>query len=177
MQTAYTTIASPVGELTLATNGSQLTALHIAGDRYFSTVPAGWTRQPGHPLLLEAARQLAEYFAARRRAFELELAPTGTPFQRQVWQALRGIPAGSTTTYAEIAAVIGRPSAARAVGTAVGRNPLCIIIPCHRVLASGGGFGGYVAGLACKQQLLDLEQRPSALTALTPKQKDFNIQS
>jgi methylated-DNA-[protein]-cysteine S-methyltransferase len=153
----YDLMPSPVGELTLCSNGAAITGLHIAGDRYFAGPPADWVRRPDDPLLQEARRQLSEYFAGRRRRFDLPLAPAGTPFQRAVWSALVGIPAGATTSYGELAASIGRPSAARAVGTAIGRNPVCIIVPCHRVLAAGGAFGGYVAGAACKQLLLATE--------------------
>jgi methylated-DNA-[protein]-cysteine S-methyltransferase len=153
----YDVMASPVGQLTIIADGRSITGLHIEGDRYFAGIPAGWVHDPAAPLLRRARAELTEYFAGRRRHFDLPLAPAGTPFQRQVWEALEAVPAGAVTTYAEVAQAVGRPSAARAVGTAVGRNPICLLIPCHRVLATGGGFGGYVAGLACKQHLLSLE--------------------
>ena len=153
----YDIIESPVGELTISTDGQAITSLHIEGDRYFTSVPSGWEHHPDHPILREATRQLEEYFAGRRLDFDLPLAAQGTAFQNEVWTALQSVSAGSVTSYAEIAQQIGNPKAARAVGTAVGRNPICILIPCHRVLASGGGFGGYVAGIDCKRQLLRLE--------------------
>jgi hypothetical protein len=106
----YDLMPSPVGELTLCSNGAAITGLHIAGDRYFAGPPADWVRRPDDPLLQEARRQLDEYFAGRRRRFDLPLAPAGTPFQRAVWSALVGIPAGVTTSYGELAASIGRPS-------------------------------------------------------------------
>jgi methylated-DNA-[protein]-cysteine S-methyltransferase len=154
----YDITASPLGLITIAANDTHLVALHIEGDRYFTAIPTDWHRAPNHPILALARSQLAEYFAGARTHFDLDVDFSGTPFQQAVWRALREIPAGATATYSEIAQRIGRPNASRAVGTAVGRNPICIIVPCHRVLASGGGFGGYVAGVACKQQLLALER-------------------
>ncbi len=110
-----------------------------------------------YPLLLEAQRQLAAYFAGELHLFELPLAPEGTPFQRAVWEAVAAIPYGETRTYAEIAAVVGRPRAARPVGQAVGANPLPLIVPCHRVVGQGGALTGYGGGLERKTALLALE--------------------
>jgi methylated-DNA-[protein]-cysteine S-methyltransferase len=110
-----------------------------------------------NPLLLDAAHQLRAYFAGKLREFDLPLAARGTPFQRQVWEAVSAIPYGSTATYAEIAAAVGRPSACRAVGAANGRNPLPVIVPCHRVIGVAGGLTGYGGGLERKRSLLDLE--------------------
>ncbi len=148
---------SPVGGITLAAKGSAVYALHIEGDRYFTGPPQSWVRDPTHPVVQAAWLQLQDYLAGRRMTFDLPLAPQGTLFQQEVWAALRTIEPGTTVTYADIAAQVGRPGAARAVGTAIGRNPICIVVPCHRVLASGGKLGGYVAGLEFKQMLLDLE--------------------
>ncbi len=108
-------------------------------------------------IALEAARQLAEYFLGHRQRFELPLAPSGTPFQRAVWEALGDIPYGETVTYADIASRVGRPQAVRAVGQANGANPLPVLLPCHRVVASGGRLGGYGGGVALKLALLRLE--------------------
>ena len=105
----------------------------------------------------DAAAQLGEYFAGQRREFDLELAPYGTDFQLRVWRALRKIPYGAVRNYGDVARSIGRPGAARAVGQAVGGNPLPIVIPCHRVIASDGSIGGYSGGLAIKHRLLGLE--------------------
>jgi O-6-methylguanine DNA methyltransferase len=105
----------------------------------------------------DAASQLGEYFASKRREFELALAPVGTEFQLRVWNALRAIPYGTVRHYADIARAIGQPGAARAVGQANGCNPLPIVIPCHRVIASDGTIGGYSGGLAIKHRLLALE--------------------
>lgn len=157
MSLQYDMFESPLGPLTVCTDGVNITGLHIEGDRYFAGIPVDWSRNPDSPVLRRAKLQLGEYFVGRRRVFTLPLAPAGTPFQQQVWRALEEIPPGSTTTYGDIAQTIGRPKAVRAVGTAIGRNPICIFVPCHRVLAAGGGLGGYVAGIGCKQTLLNLE--------------------
>jgi O-6-methylguanine DNA methyltransferase len=109
------------------------------------------------PLLLDAACQLRAYFAGERRDFELPLAARGTPFQREVWAAVAAIPYGETAAYAQIAAAVGRPSACRAVGAANGRNPLPVIVPCHRVIGAAGALTGYGGGLDRKRSLLDLE--------------------
>ena len=155
----YNIFDSPVGELTVSTDGTYITALHIEGDRYFTSIPKDWVFAPAHPLLQQAGRELKEYFTGTRTAFDVPLKPSGTPFQSQVWNALQAITPGTTETYGSIALSLGKPmGAARAVGTAIGRNPICIMIPCHRVLASNGKLGGFVAGLKCKQQLLAVER-------------------
>ncbi len=153
----YDIIESPIGRLTICVNEAGITGLHIEGDRYFSEVPKGWHRERYNSFIRAARTQLAEYFAGRRTKFDLPLAPEGTKFQQAVWKALSDIPKGKTTTYADVADKIGKPKAARAVGTAVGRNPICIILPCHRVMSSDGSLGGYVAGVHRKQKLLELE--------------------
>jgi methylated-DNA-[protein]-cysteine S-methyltransferase len=148
--TLYDTIDSPVGELLLAGDGTALSAVHMGG----SPGP-GWRRD--RDSLREAADQLRSYFAGELREFDLPLAPRGTGFQRQVWAALRQIPYGSTISYAELAAAVGRPGAARAVGAANARNPIAVVIPCHRVIGTAGALTGYGGGLARKRLLLDLE--------------------
>lgn len=112
----------------------------------------------GHPLVRRALAQLREYFAGLRRQFDLPLAPVGSAFQVRVWQALCAIPYGETRSYGELARAIGSPRAARAVGAANGANPIAIVIPCHRVIQSDGGLGGYGGGRELKQFLLDLER-------------------
>ena len=158
MSIVYDVFDSPIGALTVASDGSAITALHIAGDRYFTGVPEDWQRDTAQPLLLQAKQQLEEYFAGKRTTFDLPLQPHGTPFQERVWQAVAAIPSGTTTTYQMLATTIGSPKAVRAVGTAVGRNPICLLVPCHRVVPSSGGLGGYVAGLTCKAWLLQHER-------------------
>jgi len=116
----------------------------------------------------DVARQLAEYFAGERRTFEVRLAPHGTPFQLRVWERLRAIPYGRTTSYGRLAADLGMPGAARAVGAAAGRNPIAIIVPCHRLIGAGGALTGYAGGLEVKRMLLELEARGVTRTGEAP---------
>lgn len=122
---------------------------------------ADWVRKDDHPLVRQAVRQITEYFDGKRREFDLPLELEGTDFQRRAWNALLAIPYGETRCYSELAHAIGFPRAARAVGSANHANPIAIIVPCHRVIAAGGGLGGYGGGLDRKQFLLDLERRVS----------------
>ena len=173
--TVVTTIPSPVGPLTLAGEplpggGVALVSLSMAAQRHEPAVDSAWTVDPAP--FAEVVRQLGEYFAGSRRAFDLPLAPAGTPFQQAVWMALRAIPYGTTTTYGAIAAAVGRPTAGRAVGAAIGRNPIGIVVPCHRVVGSGGAITGYAGGIDRKVTLLALEgalsaERASGATAAT----------
>lgn len=154
----FTYVESPVGPLLLVSNGEALTGLYMNEHLYGPKFTADW-REERVPVLEEAARQLEEYFAGKRRVFELPLAPKGTPFQQQVWKALLELPFGETSTYGEIARRIGKPSAPRAVGAANGQNPISIIIPCHRLVASDGKLIRYGGGLGRKQFLLDHEKK------------------
>lgn len=154
--TIYAVLSSPLGDITVSVENDAVVGVHIEGDRYFTAVPAGWT-QGTHPLISQLKKELDEYFAGKRVAFDVPVSFSGTEFQQSVWQALRDIPSGKAISYGVLAAKIGRPKAVRAVGTAVGRNPLCIVVPCHRVLAGNGSLGGYVAGLDRKRHLLQLE--------------------
>lgn len=150
------TVASPVGPLCLAASDAGLHAVEFAVHRH--PVPRGdhW-RDGAHPVLDMTARQLAEYFAGTRRSFDLPLAASGTPFQHLVWAALTRIPYGATASYVELARMVDRPGASRAVGAANGRNPLSIVVPCHRVIGAGGALTGFGGGLATKEFLLTLE--------------------
>ena len=148
-------IDSPLGPLTVSTSDAGLNALEFPHDSWF--LPRDGWREADHPLLQQAQRQLDEYFAGQRRAFELPLAPQGTPFQREVWFALADIPYGQTMSYAQLAAKLSRPTASRAVGAANGRNPLRILLPCHRVVGAKGSLTGFSGGLAAKRFLLELE--------------------
>jgi methylated-DNA-[protein]-cysteine S-methyltransferase len=150
--TAHTTLDSPLGPLTLVSDGSALTALHFDA----AGVPGEAAQDD---VLAAASSQLAEYLAGERRAFDPPLSPAGTPFQREVWAALQEIPYGETIGYGALAARLGRPSAARAVGLANGRNPLAIVVPCHRVIGASGALTGYGGGLERKRLLLELEAR------------------
>lgn len=149
-----TSIESPVGRLVLVSDGVSLTAVHFGGGSAAGRRAGADDRAAPFP---QARRELAEYFAGRRTRFELPLAPGGTPFQRRVWEALRQIPHGATATYGEIARAVGSPRAVRAVGAACARNPLAIVVPCHRVVGSDGTLTGYAGGVARKRTLLDLE--------------------
>ncbi|NEX63818.1 methylated-DNA--[protein]-cysteine S-methyltransferase [Noviherbaspirillum galbum] len=154
--TSYVEHDSPLGTLVLAASDKGLRGVYFEQHRYFSGTQ-GWRCDPGHARLDAARRQLDDYFAGRRKRFDLALDLAGTPFQQAVWQALLGLDFGEQSTYARIAAQIGRPSAVRAAGTAIGRNPVSIIVPCHRVLGSTGGLSGYAGGLERKRFLLALE--------------------
>lgn len=147
------TIQSPLGSLTLVEEDGALVQLSFDGYTVLES------EEVDSPLLREAERQLASYFAGQLQVFSLPLCTRGTPFQEKVWCALQKIPYGETRTYGELAAMIGQPIAARAVGGANHRNPLAIIIPCHRVVAAHGGLGGYGGGLDKKQWLLALEEK------------------
>jgi methylated-DNA-[protein]-cysteine S-methyltransferase len=148
-------LASPVGTLTLAATDDGLHAIEFPRNRHPAN-RAGWT-EGQHSVLDLAARQLDEYFAATRRAFDLPLAPRGTDFQRKVWLTLAGIAYGETVSYAQLAQRVGKPTAMRAVGAANGRNPLPIVLPCHRVIGADGSLTGFGGGLPTKQFLLELE--------------------
>jgi len=156
MTVHYARIDSPVGPLLLAASDDGLHAIEFHDARHPVKRGDDW-RDGNHPLLREAERQLREYFAGKRRSFDLPLAPKGTPFQREVWQALASIPYGRTSSYGELAARVGRPSASRAIGAANGRNPLPIVLPCHRVIGADGSLTGFGGGLPTKQFLLKLE--------------------
>jgi methylated-DNA-[protein]-cysteine S-methyltransferase len=152
----YTTIDSPVGDLLASANpAGQITGLHFLDGHRPAAPHASWVRDGR--ALAPLCRQLAEYFAGERRDFELELAPSGTPFQLSVWRELCAIPYGETASYGEIADAVGQPGAARAVGGANNRNPIAIVIPCHRVIGANGTLTGYGGGLPRKQRLLALE--------------------
>ncbi|MEN3950504.1 methylated-DNA--[protein]-cysteine S-methyltransferase [Iodidimonas sp. SYSU 1G8] len=156
--TACSTIAkTPVGRLTLVAGGKGLRAILWQNDDPGRVKIGPVTEDDHHPVLVETRRQLDEYFAGRRTRFDLALDFIGTDFQKRVWAALLTIPYGETRTYAEIAAALGRPSAARAVGAANGRNPISIVAPCHRVIGTGGALTGFAGGLGAKRFLLDLE--------------------
>ena len=151
---------SPVGELLIVADDVAVRMISFDKGELSGETAKGWRR--GGALVAEARRQLGEYFQGRRRQFDLPLAPSGTPFQLRAWQALRDIPYGATRSYGEQARAMGQPRAVRAVGAANGRNPIAIVVPCHRVIGGDGKLTGYGGGLDVKQYLLDLEQRPSA---------------
>ncbi|MBB6170002.1 methylated-DNA-[protein]-cysteine S-methyltransferase [Nocardiopsis mwathae] len=155
--TLYTTMASPVGEMLLTGDGEALTGVFMLPEPECGPgrVEADWKHVPDG--FRETRRQLAAYFAGELTAFDLPLAPRGTEFQLRVWRELTTIPYGRTTSYGAIAAALGRPTASRAVGMANGRNPISIIVPCHRVVGADGSLTGYASGLPRKRHLLRLE--------------------
>jgi methylated-DNA-[protein]-cysteine S-methyltransferase len=152
----YTEVDSPIGRLRLAADAEGLRQIDFLGSEP-PPLPAGWVRDSAR--LADVVEQLRAYFAGTRREFDLKLAPQGTPFQRGVWTRLCEIPYGETTSYGELARRVGNPNASRAVGLANGRNPIPIVIPCHRVIGSNGSLTGYGGGLAIKEHLLALERR------------------
>lgn len=148
---------SPMGPMLLAATAKGLAGVWFVGQRH-GPRDVAWPEDPDHPVLAAAVEQLREYFAGTRTRFELPLdLAHGTPFQQSVWQALLAIPPGATTSYTALGRSIGRPTASRAVGAAVGRNPVSIVVPCHRVLGAAGGLTGYAGGVERKSALLKLE--------------------
>jgi methylated-DNA-[protein]-cysteine S-methyltransferase len=170
---SWTVVDSPVDDLLLATRDGALSCVWFSPHKGKSQptfidamrAEGGW-RDDDDPVLVETARQLGEYFAGERREFDLPLGPVGTEFQLRVWAGLRTIPYGTTWSYGELAAAIGKgPLASRAVGLANGANPLSIVVPCHRVIGADGKLTGFGGGVERKRWLLDLES-PSLLSGL-----------
>ena len=151
----YDRFDSPIGPLTIAADDAGLRHILFASNRHDAKGREQWQHAPD--AVAEPRRQLLDYLHGRRRGFELALAPVGTEFQLQVWHALAEIPFGSTWSYRQLAQCIGRPSATRAVGAANGRNPLPIVLPCHRVIGNDGSLTGFGGGLPTKAALLRLE--------------------
>ena len=153
---SHTIIDSPLGPLTAVVDDGALAGLYMAEQRHLPGAERfGQRDDTALPALRE---QLAAYFAGELRRFDLPLATAGTPFQRDVWSALRDVPYGSTCTYGELAAALGRPAAVRAVGAANGRNPVCLVVPCHRVVGATGALTGYAGGVERKAWLLAHER-------------------
>jgi len=155
MTTYYTHIDSPLGPLLCTSDGQALTRLSMSAQRHADVPQPDW--QPAEAPFVGVRAQLQDYFAGRRQAFSLPLLPAGTAFQQQVWQALQQIPFGQVKSYGGLARDIGRAGAARAVGMANGRNPIAIIIPCHRVIGADGSLTGYGGGMERKRWLLTHE--------------------
>jgi methylated-DNA-[protein]-cysteine S-methyltransferase len=153
----YCTMASPLGELVLLGDGQRLHRLHMQEGRHALTIAADWRHS--ETAFTAVADQLIAYFDGHLVAFDVELALAGTPFQLKVWKALQEIPYGETISYGELARRLGNPAAVRAVGLANGRNPVSVIVPCHRVIGANGSLTGYGGGLDNKRLLLDLESR------------------
>jgi methylated-DNA-[protein]-cysteine S-methyltransferase len=155
----HVTVASPVGPLTIVAQDGAIVALYMDAQRHAPGPEAfGLPGDPAEEPFAAAAAQLTAYFAGQLTTFDLPLAPAGTDFQRRVWDGLRQIPYGQTVSYGELARRLGSPAASRAVGLANGRNPISIVVPCHRVIGSDGSMTGYGGGLDRKRFLLALEQ-------------------
>lgn len=153
----YALVPSPIGQLVLVGDGEAITGLYMSPQRHAPEAAAHWRRDPAP--FRGLTDQLGAYFAGELTNFDVTVRPVGTAFRQRVWVALAGIPYGETRTYGELARQLGSPGAARAVGLANGRNPVSIVVPCHRVVGSGGALTGYGGGLDRKRHLLDLERR------------------
>jgi methylated-DNA-[protein]-cysteine S-methyltransferase len=153
----YDVYDSPQGRMLLVASAAGLSGAYFDGQKYLPKQADGWKRSSEHAPLARAKQQLEAYFAGRLRRFELPLDPDGTPFQRAVWTAISSVLFGETISYGELARRAGRAGSARAAGAATGRNPIGIIVPCHRIVGSNGSLTGYAGGLERKQALLALE--------------------
>ena len=153
----YDFYASPRGQMLLVADGEGLCGVYFDGQKYLPQVAPDWRRDARHATLRQAQRELAEYLGGERRRFETALAPQGTAFQLSVWKEISGVGFGQTITYAQLARRAGCAGSARAAGAATGRNPIGIIVPCHRIVGSNGSLTGYAGGLDRKRTLLALE--------------------
>ncbi len=166
----YTWMDSLLGALLLMSDGRSLTGLYLDGQKYFPSQTEEWQEADDIEVLTQTKTQLSEYFAHQRQVFDLPVDPQGTEFQKRVWQGLQTIPYGQTISYAELAHQLGSPDASRAVGAANGRNPISIVVPCHRVIAANGKLTGYAGGLDRKQRLLNHEQEKTGAQSVQPRQ-------
>jgi len=153
----YDLYESPQGQMLLVADDAGLSGVYFDGQKYLPQVEQDWRRDARHAPLRQAKRELSEYFGGGRKRFETALAPEGTPFQQAVWKAISAVGFGKTITYSELALHAGFPGSARAAGAATGRNPISIIVPCHRIVGSNGSLTGYAGGLDRKRALLALE--------------------
>ncbi|MGO9451920.1 MAG: methylated-DNA--[protein]-cysteine S-methyltransferase [Candidatus Binataceae bacterium] len=156
---------SPMGRMLIVASEDALSGLYFVGQKYYPELDDNWLPGAKRAPVRETACQMKEYFAGKRREFDVPLAPEGTCFQTAVWDAIASVEYGATITYAELARRAGRPESVRAAGTATGRNPITIIIPCHRIIGSDGSLTGYAGGLERKRELQDLESGARSLFA------------
>ncbi|MEI9978535.1 MAG: methylated-DNA--[protein]-cysteine S-methyltransferase [Edaphobacter sp.] len=163
MSLAYKLVDSPVGELKLVASDTGLVAILWENDDLRRVPLEDLAEAANHPILVQAEAELKDYFTGRKATFSLPLDIRGTSFQKQVWEALLGIPFGETRTYGDIARQLRNPAATRAVGAANGRNPISIVVPCHRVIGANGKLTGFAGGLEAKEHLLKLETSRSGL--------------
>ena len=154
----YDYLQTPQGRMLLVSSDRGLAGLYFVGQRHYPAREAAWRRGAGGAVSRQAKQELAEYFAGRRKRFSVPLDPSGTPFQRAIWRQIARVGFGETITYAELARRAGYPGSARAAGAATGRNPLGIVVPCHRIVGSNGSLTGYAGGIARKRALLALER-------------------
>jgi methylated-DNA-[protein]-cysteine S-methyltransferase len=156
--TTYSILKTPMGDLLLVANETELIGLYFDGCDHVPTARSTWTLDPQHPILRQAGKQLREFFEGKRTSFSLPFRFAGTDFQERVWREIARIPYGKTISYSELARRAGKPQAIRPAGMNTGRNPLSIVIPCHRVVGKDGGITGYAGGLEWKRHLLNLEK-------------------
>jgi methylated-DNA-[protein]-cysteine S-methyltransferase len=159
--TIYCYVDSPIGQLLLTSDGESLTGLYMGTPSKSPQLDSDWAEEPNDGPLPEVARQLQEYFAGKRKAFDLPLKMQGTEFQKRVWRQLTKIPFGETWSYGQLAKRLDNPNGSRAVGLANGRNPIAVIVPCHRVIGADGSLTGFGGGIPRKQWLLSHEGIPS----------------
>jgi methylated-DNA-[protein]-cysteine S-methyltransferase len=164
MNLVYKIIESPIGKLKLVASGKGLVAILWEDDNPRRVRLSQLEEDEKHPILVETEQQLSEYFSGKRKDFSIDLDMRGTRFQRDVWEVLLAIPFGETRSYGQLAKQLGNPRATRAVGAANGRNPISIIVPCHRVIGSSGKLTGFAGGLETKAHLLDLEEKGDKLS-------------
>ena len=157
MNVCYCTFESRLGEVMLTSDGQALTGLYFEGQKYHPRIEAHWQRRDSLDLFVRVREQFESYESGGDHGFDVPLSPAGTGFQRRVWQALLQVGFGETVSYGEIARRIGAPAAVRAVGAAVGRNPISVIVPCHRIVGADGSLTGYAGGIDRKQRLLCIE--------------------
>jgi methylated-DNA-[protein]-cysteine S-methyltransferase len=153
----YTRFDSPLGTVMAVADEGGITHVDFIDAKYARRIEPDWVEDPQAPVLSECASQLAEYYGGKRTQFDLPLAPRGTPFQKRVWDEIARVPYGKTITYGELAKRAGAPEHARAAGAATGRNPIGVVIPCHRIVGADGSLTGYAGGLERKRELLELE--------------------
>jgi methylated-DNA-[protein]-cysteine S-methyltransferase len=158
---SYDYYQSPHGRILLVADDQALKGVYFIGQKYHPRIEEERTRDGKHAPLRQAKRELSDYFNGTRTRFTVKLAPRGTPFQRAVWKAIAGVRFGQTIVYTELVRRAGRPGSARAAGAATGRNPISIIVPCHRIIGANGSLTGYAGGLAKKRVLLALESSAS----------------
>lgn len=153
----YARFITPLGTILATAVGGALTSINFDDAKYTPEIDNGWKEDPSSPPLRECARQLQDFFEGKRQCFDLPIAPEGTAFQKRVWQEIARVPFGETITYAQLAARAGSPGSARAAGAATGRNPIAIVVPCHRIVGTDGSLTGYAGGLERKTKLLEIE--------------------